>query len=293
MQIVTQFIIRQRSVILPLQRLGKADDESHRVLKVVGHGVGEGVQFLIARFQFGRVLAQHLLRPPAFGDLLLCLLVEPGVLDGHSRLVGEDGQQVQVIGSKGVVSGDVVQCQSADGSASDDEGDTKGGFLLVHFRQVNGLGARVGLDVTNDERLLMSEDPTGVPFARLEASRGNGRRAEANTGPHRQFFLTFIQEMQRPLFGRTDGGYGDLDNPAQYLVEFQGGGDIPADPQQRVHFPQAALAFLVKPGVLDDGRQVAGQDRDEMEILLAEGSQAAALQVKRADDPLADLQRHA
>ena len=44
------------------------------------------------------VLAQCRLSPAAFADLPLRLLVKASVLDGNSRLLGKEGQQVQVIG---------------------------------------------------------------------------------------------------------------------------------------------------------------------------------------------------
>jgi len=45
-QVVAHFLAGQGGVIC-LHRLGEADDEAEGVLDIVGHGVGERVQFLV------------------------------------------------------------------------------------------------------------------------------------------------------------------------------------------------------------------------------------------------------
>ena len=48
--------------------------------------------------------------------------------------------------------------------------------------------------------------------------------------------------------------------------------------------------FVKEPRILDDISQMAAQDGEEMQIVLAESSQMAALQVQGTDDPVASFQ---
>ncbi len=108
----------QRFTHLAQQHLGEADDGVERgpeLVRHIGQELGLVAGGLLERLVCGHEFAGTLLDPGLeIGGMLLALLVQPGILDGDGRLVGEEAENFLVLLRKAFADPLAIEGDDAD-----------------------------------------------------------------------------------------------------------------------------------------------------------------------------------
>ena len=236
----------------------------------------------------------HLVEDGEIGQPFAQFTEEAGVLQGHGHLAGDGGKEGQVL-----LVVEVFLLITLDGHyphhpVGSKERHTQPGEGL--FAQLGDilllLESQVLLQVAQKERLAVADDIAGQAGPYL-------------VGGRRKSLPPLDLKSQGPFVGALLVG-GDvkvggveeapdlLMDDLQELVQFQGGGNGPANLVEDGEFGDAPFALLEETGVFDGHRSQVGDVAQEVQVAAVVGSRAVgALHGDHADDPIPGEHRHA
>jgi hypothetical protein len=271
----------------PQQELGAADDHGQEVVEVVGHPGRHLAQRAEALALHQALLAarQVLVGAPE-------LLVERGVLDRRPGVVGQPLEHGLVAvrerapGAVGDVEEPFELVTAADGDDHLGHGALGPGQLHV----VPG-DPGVGQVVDGAEGLAGGQHPSAAALARLDDDPRPQVGAEPGAVPEHERAARLAAQRDAREVGFAEVPRA-LDHALQDDVEFQRAVHLPGQLGHHLGLAPASLGGRVELGVLQRDAGLGGEDLQQLDLLLREGSRLVAVEGHRPERPVGHQQRH-
>ena len=218
------------------------------------------------------------------------LLVEPGVLDGHRHLAGQDRHEIRVLAAE-VAGVDALQRQHAQDPILDDERNHQLRARNPPIHCPGGNVIRILLAILHQDDLTALHRAAYHPLAHADLRVVHELGVVTDGGAPREAVALLVQEQHAEQLVIDDLAR-QLTHAVEEKVEIQDGGDLTPDLVQHLHGQSVPAALLEQPGVLDGHGDGAGQRGHDGQMLVGEEEAPAALHVHHAHHLVLVEQRH-